>query len=471
MIELRADQDQFIEDIRKALRSNQAVLAQAATGFGKTICAAFMAKAVSDKTFDIMFSCHRQELIDQTSASFTEVGISHGFVAARYPFNPHARVKIASIPTLKNRLDQIAPPRLMLIDEAHHCTAAGWAMVFEWALAGGSKIVGLTATPWRLSGEGLDQFFTEMVQGASVAWLIEHGFLSDYRAFAPNTPDLSGVHTRAGDYVQREISDIMDDPVLIGDAVSHYLRHARGLKALVFCTSVRHSERVVGRFRASGVSALHLDGKTPSDERRKAIRAYADGHIDVLSNVELFGEGFDLSSLAGKEVPIECICLYRPTKSLSLYLQQVGRGLRPKAKPAIILDHAGNMMQHGFPDDDFNWSLSAREKKRSNGKDASIAIRQCDHCYFVHRPAPACPNCGHVYEINSREVDELEGNLGEVDIRQRRLDRRIQQKNAKTLDDLINLGRSRGYKNPQQWAAHVWTARARAKRDTTMRLL
>ena len=177
------------------------------------------------------------------------------------------------------------------------------------------------------------------------------------------------------------------------------------------------------------------DGQTPKDERGKAVRAYADGHIDVLTNVALFGEGFDLSSLAGRDVPIECVSLLRPTMSLSLHLQQIGRSLRPKPKPAIILDHAGNMMRHGFPDDDFDWSLSAREKKnRGNGKEPQIAIRQCEMCYFVHRPAPACPNCGHVYEIQYREIDELDGDLSEIDVRQRRWQRNMEQQGARSLE-------------------------------------
>lgn len=463
MIVLRDDQSEFIEKIRTALRSHQTVLAQAATGFGKTIAAAFMADSSSRKGFDVMFTCHRQELIHQTSKSFEDVGIAHSFVAAKRPFNPNAKVKIASIPSLINRLHLVKPPKVMIIDEAHHCTAAGWAMVHKWATENGCKIVGLTATPWRLSGQGLGDYFEVMVNGPSMAWLIEQGFLSDYRVFAPSTPTMKDVHVRAGDFVHSEAEAMMIDRVLIGNAVTHYQKHARGKKGIAFCVSVRHSERVAEQFRASGVSAVHLDAKTPTDERRKAIRAYADGHIDVLTNVDLFGEGFDLSSYAGRECPIEAVSLLRPTMSLSLFLQQVGRSLRPKPLPAIILDHAGNFARHGFPDDPIEWSLADRAK-RAKGKDGGdIPIRQCDHCYFVHRPAPHCPNCGHVYDIVSREVEEREGELDELDVRARRAARIKEQQEAHTVPDLIELGRNRGYKKPELWAAHVWTARKRRK--------
>jgi len=460
VIELRPHQDDFIADIRQALRTDQAVLAQAATGFGKTVVGAFIAKSTTSKGNDLIFSVHRQELVDQTSASFTEVGIPHGFVVSGRPFNPHARVRVASIGTLKNRLDKIPVPKLLVVDEAHHCAAAGWEKVVNWAKEGGAKVIGLTATPWRLSGEGLKKHFDTMVNGPSVEWLIENKYLSDYKAFAPGIPVMDGVHTRAGDYVRGEVEEIMDDTVLIGDAVKHYLKHARGKKGLAFCVSVKHSEHVAQRFREAGVSALHLDGNTPKEDRRRAVRAYADGHIDMLTNVELFGEGFDLSSLAGKDVPIESVSLLRPTMSLSLYLQQVGRALRPKDHPAIILDHAGNLMRHGFPDDPFEWSLEPRKKKKPGSGGGDLPIRQCEACYFVHRPAPVCPNCGHVYEIQYREVEEVDGDLGEVNVRERRLQRKREQSAAQSLDDLVALGRERGYKHPEKWAGHVWTSRA-----------
>ena len=458
MIELRPHQEEFIEDIRVALRKNRSVCAQAPTGFGKTVVAAFMAAAARNKGLDIIFTCHRQELIDQTSASFTECGIAHGFVAAGRPFNPYATVKIASIQTLRNRLDKLTPPDLLVVDECHHCAAKGWAVVVAWAKAGGSRIVGLTATPWRLSGEGLAKYFGSLVLGPTTDWLIEHKFLSDYRAFAPGAPSMAGVHTRAGDYVRSEVEAVMmGDPVLTGDAITHYLKLARGMKCLAFCVSVKHAESVAEAFRAAGVSALHLDAKTPREERRRAVLAFADGHIDVLCNVELFGEGFDLSSLAGKEVPIEAVSLIRPTKSLSLYLQQVGRALRPKGAPAIILDHAGNIARHGFPDDEREWTLAGRPP----GAPKSVAVKQCPTCYRIHSPRPDCPDCGFVYPIQHRVVRQEDGDLVEANVVARRKERMKEQSAARTIPELVALGRARGYKQPEAWAAKVFTARAR----------
>jgi len=248
----------------------------------------------------------------------------------------------------------------------------------------------------------------------------------------------------------------MDKPTITGDAIGHYQRLARGKSAVAFCVSVEHSKHVAAEFRAAGVLAWHVDGETPYGERKEAIRAFRNGEIRVLTNVDLFGEGFDLPSL---EVSI----LLRPTKSLGLYLQQVGRCLRPAPgkERALILDHAGNILRHGMPDDERDWQLSGREKKK---KDTSGGppIRQCPKCFNVHRPAPQCPECGHVYEGAPREVETVAGELSEVDVLRVRAAKKEEQQNARTIADLIELGKKRGYKNPDAWAAHLFTSRIAA---------
>jgi len=467
MISLYLHQERLISNIRTALKTNRSVLVQGATGLGKTVVACFMVKSALLKGNTVVFACHRKELIDQASNSFHEVDIEHGFVAAGRPFNPYANVKIASIMSLKNRLDKINVPSLFIIDEAHHSLAASWAKIVDWAAGGGARIVGLTATPWRLNGDGLENYFTEMVSGPSVAWLIHNEYLSDYKAFAPTIPDLTKVNKRAGDYAKDQLENVMLDNVIVGDVVKHYLRLARGKKGLVFCTSVKHSEKITDRFKEFGVNAHHLDANTSPDDRRLAIKAFADGHIEVLTNVELFGEGFDLSSLAGREVPIEVVSLCRPTMSLSLHLQQIGRALRPKEHPAIILDHAGNLMRHGFPDDEFQWSLQARPKpSRKTNDETPINICTCDQCYFVYRlPALSCPNCGFIRPVASRDVDEVDGELREIDPAARRAKRLAEQWQAHSIDDLVELGKKRGYRYPQKWAAHIWTARQRQQKS------
>ena len=205
--------------------------------------------------------------------------------------------------------------------------------------------------------------------------------------------------------------------------------------------------------------AVHLDATMKKTDRKAASRAFADGQIDVLWNVDLFGEGYDLAAQAGRDVTVEAVILARPTQSVGLHRQQVGRALRRKDQPAVILDHSGNTLRHGLPCDEIEWSLADRQKKKKGDEEAAIAIRQCPKCFTVHRPAPRCTFCGHVYEIRQREIDVIEDDLAEVDVATLRRNRLREQSGAHTLEDLIELGRRRNYKHPEKWAAHLMTAR------------
>jgi DNA repair protein RadD len=359
----------MIAGARALLRQHQAVLIQAPTGAGKTALAAFMAGSAVSKGLRVWFICHRDFLVDQTSKTFAKVGIDHAFIAAGWTFQPHKRVQICSIDTVKNRLDRLEPPDLVIWDEGHHTAAAGWRKVREWA--GKAKHVGLSATPCRLDGKGLDDLFDAMVPGPAVSWLIQNRFLSDYRAYAPSTPDLSGVHTRAGDYAAGELDAAMNKAAMIGEYPRHYLTYARGMRAAYFATSVATSERIASMFRDAGVSAQHVDGTTPTAERKAICRRFALGEIQVITNCAILGEGFDLAAQAGIDVSIDCVGLARPTQSLSLHLQMIGRALRPSEgkKHAVILDHAGGLMKHGLPDDDREWRLEGQKKGKKSAED------------------------------------------------------------------------------------------------------
>src|SRR6478736_178251 len=176
----------MIDEARNRLAVVRRLLLQAPTGAGKTALASFMAGQSAAARRPVWFVCHRAELVTQTSLTFAKFGIAHGFIAAGHRFNLAELVHVCSIDTLKNRLATLPPPKLAIIDEAHHCSAAGWALVIDWLHSHGTRIVGLSATPQRLDGKGLDKHFDDMVLGPSVEWLIEQGHLSPYRVFAPH---------------------------------------------------------------------------------------------------------------------------------------------------------------------------------------------------------------------------------------------------------------------------------------------
>lgn len=430
-----------------------------------TIIIALIALSLKERGRRFTFSVHRRELLTQVRKTFSRIGLSYGIVAAGYKANPYEPIQLASIDTLKRRVGDMPAPHVFGIDEAHHVAAAGWSDVVKEYREAGTKILGVTATPWRLSGQGLNPWFDHMVRGPDVEWLMAHGYLSKYRVFMPPTINVDGVHTIAGDYDKAELSIKVDTPQITGDVIQHWNKIARNKRTVVYCISVAHSQHVASQFMASGVRAAHVDGTTPEQERAAIIRSFSDGDIEVLCNCDLLGEGLDMSAIAGKDAPIECVALLRPTKSLTLHLQQIGRALRPKDEPAIILDHANNTAKMtdlyggGFPDDEYDWTLNDRLKKRKkqSASESAPTWRNCPKCYARHRPAPKCPECGHMYVNADGNFNHAEGELHEIDREQMRRQMKVEQSRAQTLDQLIAIGKARGYK--AGWAKFIWAAR------------
>ena len=463
---LRPYQSDLIARTRDSLRRHVSVLVQLPTGGGKTAMGAYMTSGATARGKRTWFLCHRDFLIEQTLAAFRTVGISCGVIAAGYGYNPFVQVHVVSIPTLARRYQKLTPPDFAIVDECHHAASRTWATIIAWMRTAGTRIVGLTATPARLDGKGLDDFFSDMVTGPSVADLIGMGFLSPYRAFAPSRPDLDAVHTRAGDYAKDELDAVMDTSSIVGDIVGHYRRLAhdhqgRPLRAIYFAVSVRNSQHIAATFNQAGVAARHLDAGSSTVDRTRAAVDLSRGAVAVLTNCDLFGEGYDLSAQAGRDVSVEAVGLARPTQSLVLHCQQIGRALRPKdgGQAAVILDHAGNCQRHGLPDTPREWSLTGIDPAARRKATDTLAVRQCPACFAVHMPRPSCPECGHVYVIEGRQVDEVDGELQEIDPAIIQFQRRREQGMARDLASLEEFARQRGYK--PGWARHVWEARQR----------
>jgi DNA repair protein RadD len=461
MINLYDFQETLGVEARVSLRDHRSTLVVLPTGGGKSYITAWMVKNGLAKGNTFYFCVHRRDLLTQMASTFKDFGIPFGYIAAGRTYNPTMPVQICSIQTLARRLDKIPAPSVLIVDEAHFSCSPTYSDIIDEYKKQGAFVIGKTATPWRMSGEGLGRHFKDMVQGPTVRELMDKGFLSKYKIYAPSTPVLDKVHVKAGDYVEKELESLMDRPTITGNAVDHYIKHAMNKKTVAFCVSIKHSENVAASFCANGIVAQHVDYKTKPEARARIFKAFADGHIKILTSVSIFSEGLDLASLVGQDVCIEAAILLRPTKSLSMYLQQCGRALRKKNTHAVILDHAGNCKQHGLPDQDRDWTLS--DRKKSKKKDVSAEkderVKQCPECYFVHEPASSCPDCGHIYETADREIEQVDGDLEEIDIEAARKAKKKEQSGAGSLDQLIALGASRGYKNPVAWARHVYNAR------------
>ena len=445
-----------IDDLRAAMRKYRRVLLQLPTGGGKTAIASYLAQEIKAAGRRVYFNVHRAELIEQTSRTWAKYGIDHGFIAANRP-RTQALASVCSIDTLKNRLLTTPEPDFVIWDEAQHLGAAGWQMVMDaWQRA---RHIGLSATPWRLDGSGLGRQFEFMVQGPSPAWLIGNGFLSTYEIFSPNPPDMKGARKdREGDFTKRDASARMDMPKRTGDIVQHWRRYANGMRTIAFAINRADSQLIVERFNANGIPAAHLDGDTPDAERARIIQDFAAGRILVLSNVALFGEGFDLAAIAQADVTIDCLIDAAPTQSLSAVLQRWGRVLRPKDYAAVILDHAGNSNRHGFPDDEREWTLDDREKSGKGGKvaDGPPPPYTCKCFRQIRRPLPdKCPHCDVSLIPDVKPVEEGEGELQRrtaADKAAIRAQLKREENDAKSLHDLIALANRRGYANPTGWA-------------------
>lgn len=456
--QLRPYQTAIIDDVRARMqRGVKSILIQSPTGSGKTALTAQMLGTAAAKGVASIFTVHRRELVKQSTETFDAVKIRHGIIAPGFYEDSRAPVQIASVATLARRFQRLRRPKLIVWDECHHIAAKSWADIFR-AIPEAFHI-GLTATPERLDGKGLGDFFKEMVKGPSVAWLIEQGYLSPYRLFVPpGGVNVEGVHTKMGDFAKGELAAAADKPTITGDAIREYRKRADGKRAVVFCVSIEHSKHVVAQFQAAGISAAHVDGETDVQERDAAIRRFERGEIKVLSNVELFGEGFDLPA-------IEAVIGLRPTQSLALCLQQWGRGLRtsPGKERAILIDHAGNAVRHGLPDWDREWSLSGRDTARRPG-DTSAAVKVCPRCFAAQFSGrPVCQFCGHIFDAKPRTIEHVEGELVEVDPATLQRQRAREQYGAETEEQLVALAKSRGYTKPYAWARHILMARQAKK--------
>lgn len=450
MIRLRPYQQAAIAETRAAYaRRQRAVLLCMPTGAGKTYTASTVVHGAASKGNRTWWLTHRRELAGQASQTFYTLGIPHGTVQAGFVSDANALVQVASIQTIARRLEVLPAPDLIVFDETHHIGAASWDAIFHRYPE--AKVLGLTATPWRLDGQGLGRWYGEMILGPSTADLIDEGALSPYRLFAPATPDLTGVATTAGDFQRGALAKAMDKPQIVGDAIQHYRHLCPGKRAVVFAAGIENSRHIAAQFNAAGIHAEHVDGEMTTEARDAAVARFRSGQTLILSNAELFGEGFDVPA-------IEAAILLRPTKSLSLHLQQVGRALRPceGKTEAIILDHAGNSLFHGLPDDEREWSLDDREKrKRSSPSD--VPIRQCTECFFVYRPAPKCPQCGHAPAVQVREIEQVEGTLTEFRRAVEQREKRQQVGRASTLEDFLRIAEERGYR--PGWAHQMMRVR------------
>ncbi len=423
------------------------------TGAGKTRIFAHVVAGASAKGKRVLVLVHRRELIRQASGKLAAAGVRHGIIAAGFAAAPDEPVQVASVQTLAQRLDLLPSFDLIVIDEAHHARAEQWRTII--AAQPGAKLLGVTATPCRADGEGLDiaagGVFDALVAGPGIAELTRLGFLSPARVFAPaQRLDLSGVRTRAGDYATGDLERLVGDGKITGDAVSEYRKRADHRAALAFCVSVAHAEHVAEAFRAAGYRARAAHGGLAMQERDAVVAGLATGDVEMLAACDLISEGLDVPTVGA-------VLLLRPTKSLVLHMQQVGRGLRPAPGKSelVVLDHVGNTIAHGLPDAPREWSLAGVEKPPGKRGGAAVPVWRCECGCINGTAARQCAACGEA-RPGAREIEMVPGVLAEITAerfaRARRLTFREMLRSRLSEAELREFARARGYHH--WWVKH-----------------
>lgn len=448
MITLWPHQQTGYERITEAFEQYESVMFQSPTGSGKTYLFCYFAREAANAGLRICILVHRRELLRQASRSLKRFSVYHGIISPEHP-RTDALVQVASKDTLRRRADREFD--FVIVDEAHHATANTYQSIMTAA----DRVLGVSATPARLTGRGLGTVFQHMILGPTIKELTPR-FLSPYQLFAPPCQlDLKGMKSLGGDFKRDEMTEAMNRRTVTGDAVEHYKRYLNGSPAIAFCCSVEHAYAVAEMFQEAGFRAAGVDGTLDQDTRDDRISALGDGRLNVLTSCDLISEGLDIPVVSGA-------ILLRPTKSLNIYLQQVGRVLRaaPGKERAIILDHVGNVWRHGLPDAERQWSLTEGVTK-TDTKEVAEKIRQCPECFFAHDYAPACPVCGHVYKVKPvKPPSYVEGVLSKVTITDEEYADVI--KKAHTLADFQAIARHKGYK--PGWAWYKWKAKISGKK-------
>lgn len=469
-IVLRDYQQSAVDQIRLEFRAkNSPVLFVLPTGGGKTFTFSYIAASAADLGRAVCIIVHRKELLLQASRSLSDLGIEHGLISPFFTPNPRARVQVASVDTLLQRLKKQAYSfGLLIFDEAHHVVDGNkWGRAFEQL--GKPPMLGVTATPVRTDGKGLGEHaggvFKAMVLGPSVAELIARGSLINPQVYAsPEVVEVDDLKTnREGDYNLKDLAARVDKPRITGSAVEHYSKICPGARAIVFCTSIEHAKHVADEFRAAGyLFDLLVGAPEMSDAERTAVnQRLRRGEIHGACTVDLVSEGYDLPDL-------ECCIMLRPTASEALFLQQVGRVMRPSdgKTQCWLLDHVGNVgrlvdgefkRKHGLPNEEREWTLDGRKKKKGKKdkepEEPKVDIKQCPECYVTHEAADTCPACGFQYPAKAaRNIEKVDGQLQQITPEmqeQMRLQEAARQRSAqaaaKSVEDMMaQLGYSRG---------------------------
>ena len=399
--------DQIAYQVKEGIRS---ILCVCPTGGGKTTIAAELIRRTVLGGGRAIFMAHRAELIDQAKGRLVTFGLKPGVIQAGHQSSMRP-VQVASVQTLNNR--HYPATDLLIVDEAHHAMSNTFKRAIDHYLGIGATVVGLSATPFRLDGKELGDLFQALVNPVGITDLIHQGHLVKPRYIAPDKLDLTGIKTNQANGVRDYNGDEMYQQIfnkkeVFAGVIENYRTYANDSKAIVFNCNVEHSLKMVDVFTAAGYTSAHVDGSMDRFRRKKILNDFAAGRIQILNNVYLLTEGYDLPG-------IETVILNKFTKSKCMYIQMVGRGLRPAGDKVhcMVLDQGGNVWEHGRVDTNEDYSLDPAEKKEKKTLGAS-PVKMCPSCQYIQAAsAKTCGDCGYEWPVQDR-INKKETEFREV---------------------------------------------------------
>ena len=407
-----------------------------------------MARMIKGAKGNVLVLAHRHTLINQHKELLKGLGVLTD------------KVRVESVFTEASRLGRYNPEdvSLIIIDEAHLSEAASYRKVCDYYSC---RRVLFTATPARLDGKPLTLADT-LITGITADELIKSGAISEYDYYAPDLNlKLDTVDMVAGEYNNGQLTEIMCQGAIYGDVLKYYRQLGENRQAIAYCTSVKHSEQTAKMFTDNGIPAISIDGSMSQKERNKKMDMFRQGTVQILCNCNLISEGVTLPNAS-------VALLLRPTMSLPLFIQQSCRVLTPvEGKKAVIIDFVNNIQKHGMPTEAHRWSLTqSMEKRKEFNGDGTLSIRQCENCFKCFKTAPKCPYCGYEYTVRGRELKSVtDVELKKIEAvqkeeqEQQRKDARREQGRCKSYEELYELARKRGYKNPAGWAYFIMKGR------------
>jgi DNA repair protein RadD len=417
---------QFDLDARRRASRAQRIVVQLPTGGGKSR----LIEASARESDRLLVLAHAEWLVDQLAELVPGQVIKAGG-------KPTARTIIGMVQTIANR--DLPPPDKIIVDEFHHAVSPTYRRILERYPA--ARVEGYTATPQRLDDQGLDSVADELLCGPQYGELIAGSWLKPFEVYSvPSGVDMSDARTQAGDYRHDDIKHALRRSTIFGDVLANY----PGPGHASFWPSIEAAEACAERFQAAGIKCWALHSKLPRETVRDLVKGLRSGAVESLASCSMIGEGLDVPGLSS-------VSLCRPTKSLTVFLQQAGRCNRGGPGVAKVIDHVANWQRHGLPDDDRTWTLQGRVRRKAEA--GTLPVWTCPECYAVMRSTDTVCRCG---AAKPRVVVELEERAAELELITRA---KLDDIHAlcETPEDYVRFAESKGKK--ATWAAYQWTQR------------